>query len=138
MVSSSSTNADVNDIRQVALRWTTAVAAADVQQLGRLMTDDIVVIHGNGRIISGREAVMADFERSFADVRVDQQVESEETIVAGDWAFDRGSICTTVTPRAAGEVKQWNSRTLTILRKEGAGPWRVARVIGVVKQPGVK
>jgi hypothetical protein len=29
------------------------------------MTDDIIVIHGNGRTISGREAVMADFACSF-------------------------------------------------------------------------
>jgi ketosteroid isomerase-like protein len=34
-------------------------ASADLQTLRQLMTDDIVVVHGNGRTVRGREAVAA-------------------------------------------------------------------------------
>jgi uncharacterized protein (TIGR02246 family) len=127
-------NANMEEIRQVALRWTTAVEAGNVEQLGRLMTDDIIVIHGNGRIVSGREAVKADFVRSFQSFCLKQSVESEEIVIAGDWAFDRARVHTTISPLKGGDTKEVDSRTLTILRKEGSRGWCVARSIGVIEQ----
>jgi len=53
-------------IKDVAARWTRAVEAGDAAGLGHLMADDIAVIHGDGRVLSGREAVVADFVGSFA------------------------------------------------------------------------
>jgi uncharacterized protein (TIGR02246 family) len=129
-----SSNANMDEIRQVALRWTTAVEAGNVEQLGRLMSDDIIVIHGNGRTVSGREAVMADFAHSFESFCLKQSVESEETVIAGDWAFDRARVHTTISPLKGGDTKEIDSRTLTILRKEGPRGWCVARSIGVIDQ----
>lgn len=124
---------ETDEIRRVEVRWTAAVEAGDIEALGRLMTEDIVVIHGNGRIVRGKQAVMDDFARSLQDLVVQQAVESEETIVAGEWAFDRASVHTTISSRKGGDTKQFDSRTVTILRKQGGLGWRVARVIGVVK-----
>lgn len=128
---------DVKRIQQTADRWSTAVAEADIGTLRELMTEDIVVIHGNGRMLVGRDAVAEDIVRSLADVRVVQSVKSEETVIAGDWAFDRSSTKTVITPRVGGESRQWDSRTITILRREHKGQWRVARAIGVIQQPGL-
>jgi hypothetical protein len=44
---------EIQEIRRVAMRWTAAVEAGDIELLGRLMTEDIVVIHGNGRLVCG-------------------------------------------------------------------------------------
>jgi len=134
MASTSSHGAESNDMRQVALHWTAAVASADVRALARLMTDDIVVIHGHGRTIEGREAVISDFASSFQDFRVEQKIDSEETVVAGDWAFDRATVHTSIEARAGGDRRQFESRTITILRKQDGGSWRVARSIGVMVQ----
>ena len=122
---------NVKLIHETALRWSTAVANADIAALGELMTDDIVVIHGNGRMLQGKEAVTADLVRGLADVRIVQSVRSEETVVTGEWAFDRASVQTVITPRSGNESKQWDSRTVTILRRDHSGQWRVARAIGV-------
>jgi uncharacterized protein (TIGR02246 family) len=126
---------EVQEIRRVAVRWTAAVEAGDFERLGQLMTDDIVVIHGNGRLIRGKEAVMNDFARSFEDLSVQQRVESEETIIAGEWAFDRAKVHTTISSRKSRDTKQFESRTVTILRRQSGLAWRVARVIGVINQP---
>ena len=134
MAAVSDVEPEVNTIRQVAVRWTRAVAASDVAELGQLMADDIVVIHGNGRSIAGKEAVLADFAASFERYRVEQQVVPEETVVAGEWAFDRARVRTVVFPRDGADTREFVSRTLTILRKEPARGWCVARVIGVVEQ----
>jgi uncharacterized protein (TIGR02246 family) len=131
----SSPDEEIQEIRRVAVRWTAAVEAGDTELLGRLMTEDIVVIHGNGRLVCGKEAVMNDFARSFEDLSVQQRVESEETIVAGEWAFDRAKVHTTIRSRKSWDTKQFDSRSITILRKQGGLGWRVARVMGVICQP---
>jgi uncharacterized protein (TIGR02246 family) len=126
---------EVQEIRRVAVRWTAAVEAGDIERLGRLMTEDIVVIHGNGRLVRGKAAVMNDFARSFDDFSIQQRVESEETIVVGEWAFDRAKVHTTISSRKSSDTKQFDSRSITILRKQDGLGWCVARVIGVICQP---
>jgi uncharacterized protein (TIGR02246 family) len=134
-MTTTSPDEEIQDIQRMALRWTAAVEAADLEVLAGLMTDDIVVIHGNGRLLCGKEAVVNDCARGFEAFSLQQKVESEETIVAGEWAFDRAKVHTTISSRQGGETKQFDSRTITILRKQGSLGWRVARVIGVICQP---
>ena len=134
MATLSDVEPEVNAIRQVAVRWAQAVAASNLAELRQLMTEDIVVVHGNGRLLSGKQAVLADFSASFERYRVNQEVVSEETVVAGDWAFDRARVRTAVSARDSGESKEFVSRTLTILRREPTRGWCVARAIGVVEQ----
>ena len=132
-MTSSPLDEEIQEIRRVEVRWTAAVEAGDIEALGRLMTEDIVVIHGNGRLVCGKEAMMNDTARSLKDFSVRQTVESEETIVAGEWAFDRAKVHTVISTREGGETKQFDSRTVTLLRKHSEGEWRVARVIGVIR-----
>jgi uncharacterized protein (TIGR02246 family) len=128
-------DAELQDIRQVATRWAAAVEAGDIEQLEQLMTDDIVVIHGNGRVLTGKKAVMEDFLHSLQKFSVKQTVEPEETIVAGEWAFDRAKVHTAITSRnSGGDTSQFNSKTITILRRESGLGWCVARAIGVIDQ----
>lgn len=134
MATVSDVEPEVNAVRQVAVRWTRAVAASNVAELGRLMADDIVLVHGNGRSIAGKEAVLADFAASFERYRVDQEVVSEETLVDGEWAFDRARVRTAVFPRDGSGTREFVSRTLTVLLKERTRGWCVARAIGVVEQ----
>jgi uncharacterized protein (TIGR02246 family) len=123
---------DIQDIRRIATRWTDAVCSGEIDQLGNLMTDDIVVIHGDGRLVCGKEAVMRDIARSLQDLSVQQTVKSDETVVVGEWAFDRATVHTAVKSRRSGDTRQFDSRSVTILRKQSDGDWRVARTIGVI------
>jgi ketosteroid isomerase-like protein len=65
---------------------------------------------------------------------VRQRIEFEETIISGDWAFDRAAVYTTITPRYGSATNTFASRTFTILRREASGEWRVARAMGVIEQ----
>ena len=123
---------DVQAIRDVALRWIEATERADFDTLRALAAEDIVVIHGNGRTLCGRDAVLADLVLSLEAFHVHQRVESDETIVSGDWAFDRGRVRTTVRPRSGGDAREFRSRTLTILRRITPGGWVIARTMGVI------
>jgi uncharacterized protein (TIGR02246 family) len=134
LTSASGVQHELDAVRQVAVRWTRPVAASDLEQLGRLMADDIIVVHSNGRSLAGRDAVLKDFASSFERYQVNQDVVSEETIVTGDWAFDRARVRTSISQRAGREFKEVLSRTVTLLRREPVRGWCVARAIGVVEQ----
>jgi uncharacterized protein (TIGR02246 family) len=134
-MTTSSSDQEIQEIRRVAVCWTAAVEAGDIERLGQLMTEDIVVIHGNGRMVCGRDALMNDTARSLKDFSVRQTVESEETIVAGEWAFDRAKVRTTISSRKGSDTKQFDSRSIAILQKQTGLGWRVARVIGVICEP---
>jgi ketosteroid isomerase-like protein len=73
-----------------------------------------------------------DFRQFFAKFRVDQTVSCEETIVAGEWAFDRSRVSTKLVPVTGGEPSQIDSRVVVILRRDPDGSWKVARTIAVL------
>ncbi len=134
MPNDTSARTEVDHVRRVALHWIDAVASADLPALSRLMTEDIIVIHGNGRKVEGRDAVLADFAQAFRTLTIKQTVEFEETVVCVDWAFDRATVHTTIRRWGGGEPQHFQSRTITILRREAPQTWCVARSIGVVIQ----
>jgi uncharacterized protein (TIGR02246 family) len=133
-VSSWADQEDIVAIRAAAARWVRAIDQADVNALAGLMTEEIVVVHGNGRCLTGREAVLADFAASFTRRRVMQQVSHDETTVSGRWALDRSHVETTGVPVAGGEARRFVSHTWTIPRFQPSHGWRLARVIGVLEQ----
>lgn len=128
-------NDEVQRIHDLVSRWMAALAVGDLAGLAGMMTDDVVVIHGDGRVLSGKGAVIGELAGTLARFRVEQVSESEETIVAGEWAFDRARVRTRVTARDDGRVSNGASRTLTVLRREAGGAWLVARAIGVLEKP---
>ena len=119
----------------VAVRdaWLAALRSRDVDRLMELITDDIVVMHPNGRTDIGKAVVRADFERFFKQFTVDQKAVSDETVVSSDWAFDRGRVQTTLVPVGGGKPVQIDSEVVTILRREADGAWKVARTIAVLR-----
>lgn len=131
-MTSAKSDDEIRDIRRVAKRWTEAVGSGEIGRLRGLMVDDIIVIHGDGRIVCGKEAVIRDFARSLQDISVRQTVKSEETVIADEWAFDRATVRTIIKSRKSGDTRQFDSKSIAILRKENDAEWRVARTIGVV------
>jgi len=113
--------------------WLAALKSRDVGRLMELVTDDIVMMHPNGRTDTGKDAVRADFERFFQQFTADQRVASDETVVSGDWAFDRGRAQTTLVPVSGGNPVHVASEVLVILRREPQGTWKIARVIAVLR-----
>jgi uncharacterized protein (TIGR02246 family) len=123
--------AAIDDLRR---RWLEALADGNVNQLRGLMSEDVVVVHGNGRTVSGRETVVEDLRASFVKWRVNERVEPDELIVSGDWAFERARVWTTVRPVGSNEATEIRSSTFTLLRRDPGTGWRVARAIGVVER----
>jgi uncharacterized protein (TIGR02246 family) len=116
-------------IHQLSQRWIEAVKAKDIDQLLRLVTDDIGFLPPGMPPIKGKDAVSELYRSLFAQFDVDQAAHSEETEVAGDWAYSWGTETLTLSPLAGGPSVCLRGKGLTILRRQHDGSWKFARGI---------
>ncbi|HEY4051357.1 MAG TPA: DUF4440 domain-containing protein, partial [Acidobacteriaceae bacterium] len=62
----SSIDSDVSKIAAIREAWLAAVKAGDANRLADMVTDDVVVVHDNGRCVCGKQELKADFLDGFA------------------------------------------------------------------------
>lgn len=115
---------DEQAIRQVVERWMSASKSGDIATVLSLMTDDVVFM------VPGQEpfgkAAFAAASEQMGDVAMEGTSEIIELQVAGDFAFIRNRIAMSVTPPGGATVRR-SGHTLTVLRREPDGQWRLAR-----------
>lgn len=115
---------DENAIRGVVEAWMQASKSGDVETVLNLMTDD-VVFSVCGQAPFGKQA-FAEASMGMAGVQLEARYNIVELQLLGDWAFLRNHIEMTITP-PNGQRMQRSGYTLTLLRKESDGKWRLAR-----------
>jgi ketosteroid isomerase-like protein len=59
---------------------------------------------------------------------VKAQYNSEELVVSGDWAFDRGTVTETMTPKSGGASATESVKYLWVYHRQN-GAWKLARLI---------
>jgi len=129
---SSSVAASVASVRQA---WLDAVKAGDVERLAAMVTDDIVVVHGNGRCVRGRDELKTDFLKAFESFWIEQNVSSAEVVVRGRWAFEIAEVESRLKPQGGGESTQVHSTTIVALNLQSDGSWKIGRVLGLLDSP---
>ena len=116
---------DERAIRQVVDTWFEATRSGDVQTVLGLMTDDVVFMTP-GQEPFGKEVFAARSE-GMKRSRIEGTSDIRELRVLGDWAYLRNHIRMTATPPGGGAPVRRSGYTLTILRKEPDGRWRLAQ-----------
>ena len=107
--------------------YAAAWRAADVEQIAELYTENAFVLYPNQPAISGRSAIVDYFKGFFAEFPKNEfELVSSEIVIAGSWAFDRGTYRWKGTPRS-GAVVEDNGKYLVVLLRGDDGKWRVAR-----------
>ncbi len=110
--------------------WLDAMKANDAQALGRLVTEDAVLMPPNQPVVVGRAAVVDWFAGVVRQARTTGVgVPQREVIVAGDWAIERGSFTWKVAPTAGGAPIEDRGNFLAIYQRQTDGAWRVTRNI---------
>jgi uncharacterized protein (TIGR02246 family) len=120
---------DERAIRELVAAWLAATKAGDRDTVLSLMTDDAVFMVP-GQEPFGKEAFAAASE-AMQGMRIECTSNIEELQVLGGWAYLRSRTQVTITP-PAGSPKTRNGHTLTILRKQSDGRWRLARDANLV------
>ena len=116
---------DEREIRELVDRWMAASKAGDLPVVLSSMTDDVIFMVP-GQPPFGKQA-FAKTSEGMKDVQIEGTSDIQEIQVMGDWAYLRNHLTMTVTPPGGGKTVRRSGHTLTILRKEADGKWRLAR-----------
>lgn len=120
---------DERAIRDLVETWMKASRAGDTATVLSLMSDDVIFMVP-GREPFGKEAFAAT-SQSMKGFRIDGSADIRELKVLGGLAYLRNFIEITVTPPGGAPVRR-SGYTLTILRKELDGRWRLTRDANLV------
>ena len=115
---------DEKAIRTLIDTWIAASQAGDLQTVLGLMSDDVVFL------VAGKQpfgkAEFAAASRAMTGLRIEGHSEIREIEIAGPWAWCRTELSIVITPPDGAPVRRAGP-TLTILRKQPAGNWVIAR-----------
>lgn len=125
-------NSATLEITALREAWLAAVRSADIGRLASLVADDVVIVHGDGRCIRGKNEFEDDFLKAFETFRIDQRVVDPEIRIRGNWALEIAKVESTLTPIRGGDVIRAITTTLVALRRQPGGSWKVARVVGMI------
>lgn len=115
---------DITAINEIREKEQIGAEAGDVELLLSLRTDNFISIPPNQPAVEGIEAVgdfltviheQSDTELTFV---------SDEIIISGDWAYDRGTLKGTVTSNNDGESQNFEGTYLFILKRQVDDSWK--------------
>jgi len=110
-----------------------AYNSRDVAALVTILTDDVVFLPPGAPAMVGRDNVVAMHQASFrqsADRYTSALVHSsDEIIVTGDWAVDRGTYVATITPADGGEPSAYDHKYIYIWARQSDGGFKLRRAI---------
>jgi uncharacterized protein (TIGR02246 family) len=107
--------------------WVAAVAEGDAPALADLVTHDYEVWAHATPTLAGPDVVVSAMSAALTKYAIEQSYEPIETVVAGNWAFQRGIEHIRAVPRDGGPAHEVAQRGLLILRRGDDGRWRYAR-----------
>lgn len=116
------------DVREVVSGIIAADNAGDLEKVVELYSASAILMPPDGMLIEGREAIRAHYRGIFSRFMIEATVDSEETIVSGDWAFDRGTTHVKSRSKETGETSEAHDKYVMILHREASG-WHIARLI---------
>lgn len=116
-------------VRAVTAAIIRADNAGDLEAVIELYTEDAILLPPGNAPIRGRPAIRQHYARLFRQNDLDVSIESEETRVAGEWAFDRGRTRGQAQPKDGGPVVLIDDTYVMLLRRDAGRGWRIARLI---------
>jgi uncharacterized protein (TIGR02246 family) len=118
-------------IRDLVDSWIAASKAGNIPALLKLMTDDVIFLTP-GRPPFGKAEFAADVE-SAKGMTVDARAEIQEIEIMGSRAVIRNLI-EAVLAAPGASPRRMSGHTLSVLRKEADGRWRLARDANLVTE----
>jgi uncharacterized protein (TIGR02246 family) len=111
------------------VQWGDWHSRGEAASLAAMYTDDAVLMTSGGDVV-GRETIRRYFERQFA-ARTDSifatSTDTETLDVAGERAYEAGTITYRVGPRGAGPGTPRAIRYVTFWQQQPDGRWLIRR-----------
>ena len=108
-------------------RYLKAINDGDIATLSSLTTEDHIMLAPGRPPIVGKQANDAANGRAFQQFKIDEAWLPVETVVAGEWAYQRGTFTVAATPKTGGDAHTTRGNFLRIYRRQSDGSWRMIR-----------
>lgn len=116
-------------IRRAVEDFTRAYNAGDFAKLTNIFADDLIDMSMGGPTLRGEEArthFVSRVRDTHANFRPHLEIQIDEIQVAGNWAYEYGSLQVTLTPRVSGKKSFIRQRYLVIWRQQPDRQWKIA------------
>jgi uncharacterized protein (TIGR02246 family) len=120
------------DLAAVKALSKTIIAAdnsSDIGAVSDLYEDEAVWLPPSGPVVEGKAVILARYKTSFDQFKLAYSEQSVETQVGGDWAFDRGFVRGTATPKDGSAPRETFDKYIMILHRGKDHRWRIARLM---------
>lgn len=124
--------ADLQAIAALRDAYTSAFTAEDAAKAAAAFAPDGILMNDNAPAVAGREAIRAHYEKLMAGMDCQVELTPEETVVNGDWAFDRGQTLVHIMakdPKSSAPMIMDQGKYVAILRRQPDNSWLIGRVI---------
>jgi ketosteroid isomerase-like protein len=119
--------ADITALNEIRERVATAENSGRFELMKPDLAEDVIVMAPGMPAITGRAAATAFMEAMLKDFTVEVKYTSEEIVVSGDLAFDRGTVWQRITPKAGGPSVEEPAKYLWVYQRVN-GAWKHSRV----------
>ncbi len=116
-------------------RYLKAINDGDIVTLSSLTTEEHIMLAPGRPPLVGKQANDVANGRAFQQFKIDESWIPLETVVAGEWAYQRGTFTVAATPKAGGDVRTTRGNFLRIYRRQPDGSWRMIRDMFNSDQP---
>lgn len=115
-------------VDSIRLEFEAGENAGDLGRMTRHLAADVIAMPPNRAITTGASAFTESLRTFLGAYAVDVEYKTDEVVVSGDWAFERGTAVETMTPKAGGGAQTSNGKYLWVYHRNG-GTWELARLM---------
>jgi uncharacterized protein (TIGR02246 family) len=127
--------AEKQSLKQLRQQYSQALNSQNVDQALSFYTEDAVLMAPFQPPIEGRNEIGAQMRETFEQYQQNMTIESQELEVAGEWAYDRGTLRFEMKPHAGGETTTVDGNYVAVLKRDHDGSWKLSRVIYNYQSP---
>lgn len=117
--------AAINNIR---LEFEAGENTDDLARMTRYLAPDVVAMPPNRPITKGATTLAESLRGFLGAYKVAVKYTTDEIVLSGDWAMERGTAVETVTPKAGGAAETSNAKYLWLYHRNN-GKWELARLM---------
>ena len=117
------------ELERARLSWLRAVNRSDLDAYADLVCPDVVWLPPGEASVEGRASFRAWLEPFFERFEYRFALEVASCRVSGDWAVEKGSFRTEMTPLSGGDRMEHRGRYIVLWRKGDDSVWRIDRYV---------
>jgi len=112
--------------------YVAAFNAEDADKTAALFATDGLYMADNAQQVIGRDKIRDRYREIMTGMDSDIQLKAEETVVNGDWGFERGQTWTHIMakdPKSALPMIMDQGKYLVVFKKQADNSWLLSRVM---------